>query len=304
MSDYHIPVLLQSCIDFLQLRSDGIYVDGTMGGGGHSEKMLESGARIISIDADSDAIRFAGGRLAQFGERSIRVQDNFSNLSDILERLSISKIDGLLLDLGVSSFQLDRSSKGFSYRFEAALSMNMSDTGNRNAGEILNTYAEENLSRIFWEYGEEKNSRRIAREIIKQRALKPIETTTEMVKIIGNIIPERYAKKTLSRIFQALRIEVNDEMNNLKRVLQDVTERINSHGRLVIISYHSLEDRIVKDFFKQESLDEIYDENIDIRTPKTPRLLRITKKPIEASEEEIQKNPRARSAKLRVAEKI
>ncbi len=301
---YHTPVLLQSCIDFLQVRPEGIYVDGTLGGGGHSEKILEAGCFVISTDADSDAIRFAGQRLSRFGERSILVHDNFCHLTVILERLGIPKIDGLLLDLGVSSFQLDRSTKGFSYRTDAPLSMRMYDHGDRTAGKIINEYPEKELARIFWEYGEEKNSRRIAKLICQERTRQPIETTVTLANLVESVIPERHARKSLSRIFQALRIEVNDELNNLKGTLEQAVEKMNSGGRIVIMAYHSLEDRIVKDFFRYEETDGIYDENIDMRTPKAPRLKRITKKPIEASEDEINQNPRARSAKLRVAERV
>lgn len=304
---YHQPVLLHECIEFLNIRPEGIYVDGTLGGGGHSEAILKQNTtcRVIAFDADLDAIMEGGKRLAVFGTRFTAEQTNFRNLRDILAKHRIASIGGLLLDLGVSSHQLDRSAKGFSYRFDAPLTMQMNDRESFTAREIVNTFDEKELADIFYRLGEEKNSRRIARAIVETRQNQPIETTGQLTQTIARVIPERFSKKTLSRVFQALRIKVNDELNNLSHILKDSIEMLMPGGRIVVISYHSLEDRIVKDFFRMEASDKIFDPNYpELSQSKPSRLRLITRKPVLPSDEEIDINPRARSAKLRVAEKI
>ncbi|MBX7152303.1 16S rRNA (cytosine(1402)-N(4))-methyltransferase RsmH [bacterium] len=304
---YHLPVLLKDCIAALNLKAGGIYVDGTLGGGGHTEAILkkEANCRVLALDADLDAIRYASERLKPFGERVTIRQSNFRQLRQVTEELKIAAIDGLLLDLGVSSFQLDASAKGFSYRLDTPLNMQMNDYENFSAYDVINGYNEKKLADIFFHYGEEKNSRRIARKITEMRQTKPISTTGELVTIIGATIPERFAKKTLSRIFQAIRIEVNNELENLKTILTDAAAMMNSGGRIAVIAYHSLEDRIVKDFFKTEASNLIIDENYpELSKEKTAALKIITKKPIVPTDDEMTANPRARSAKLRIAEKI
>jgi 16S rRNA (cytosine1402-N4)-methyltransferase len=306
VSTYHQPVLLHECIDYLNIRPGGIYVDGTLGGGGHSEAILERAVcRVLAFDADSDAIAEAGKRLIRYGNRFTAEQTNFRYLRQTLEKHRIPFINGLLLDLGVSSHQLDRSAKGFSYRFDAPLGMQMNDRESFNAREIINSYDEKDMADIFFRLGEEKNSRRIARAIAEARRQRTIETTGQLTQIISRVIPERFSKKTLSRVFQALRIKVNDELNNLVQILGDSIDALAPEGRIAVISYHSLEDRIVKDFFKKEVSDKILDSNYpELSQSKQPRLRLITRKPIMPQEEEIAGNPRARSAKLRVAEKI
>ncbi|HNE83629.1 MAG TPA: 16S rRNA (cytosine(1402)-N(4))-methyltransferase RsmH [bacterium] len=307
MPDYHIPVLLQSCIDFLQIRPDGFYVDGTLGGGGHSAFILQQNdsCRLFAFDMDRDAIKAAGIRLAEYGDRATLINDNFRHVRSALAARGITQINGILLDLGVSSHQLDWSDKGFSYRFEAPLTMAMADDTAFTARDVVNGYSEQELARIFFHYGEEQQSRRIARTIVQQRTTTPLQTTKDLADLIRRIIPERHANKTLSRIFQAIRIEVNDELNNLRQALADATGILAIGGRIVVMSYHSLEDRIVKDFFRDEAMDKILNEHYpELSEPKTPRLKVITKKPYEATDEEIQLNPRARSVKLRVAERI
>lgn len=304
---YHLPVLLNECIAALNLKAGGLYVDGTLGGGGHTEAILkhEPHCRVLALDADLDAIRFATERLKPFGDRVTIRQSNFRQLRQVTDELKITAIDGLLLDLGVSSFQLDASAKGFSYRLDAPLNMQMNDHESFSAYDVINGYDEKKLADIFFQYGEEKNSRRIARKITEMRRTKPISTTGELVTIISATIPERFAKKTLSRIFQAIRIEVNNELENLKTILTDATAMMNSKGRLAVMAYHSLEDRIVKDFFKSEASNVIMDENYpELSKEKTPALKIITKKPMVPSEKEMNVNPRARSAKLRIAEKL
>lgn len=306
-SEYHIPVLLHACIESLNIQPQGVYADGTLGGGGHTEAILEcnDSCRVIALDADADAMAASSIRLARFGSRVIMEQSNFRNLKHMLGKHHIPHLHGLLLDLGVSSFQLDQSDKGFSYRFDAPLRMQINENDGFTAHAIVNHYEEKQLSEIFYRWGEEKNSRRIAKKIIESRMNGPIETTTQLAEIITRTIPDRFAKKTLSRIFQALRIAVNDELNNLTKVLEDAAEVLAPGGRLVVISYHSLEDRMVKTFFRNESADHITDENFpSLRLSKKPRLTVIHRKPILPTEEETQNNPRARSAKLRVAQKI
>lgn len=306
-STYHLPVLLHECIKNLNIRPNGIYVDGTLGGGGHTEAIFQQNdsCRVVAFDADRDAIRSAEERLRLFASRIIIEQTNFRHLKQILDKHKIPAISGLLLDLGVSSYQLDHSQKGFSYRFDAPLTMQMNDRETFSARTLVNDYEEKELADIFFHLGEEKHSRRIARAIVKARALRPIETTTQLAQVITQIIPERFQKKTLSRIFQSLRIQVNDELNNLRQILKDTIDVLEPRGRLVVISYHSLEDRIVKDFYRYEASDKILDPNYpELSQSKRPRLEIVTKKPILPAEEEISQNPRARSAKLRVAERI
>jgi 16S rRNA (cytosine1402-N4)-methyltransferase len=306
-SEYHHPVLLQTCIENLNIRPDGIYADATLGGGGHTEAILRQNdsCRVIALDADRDALLESSKRLASFGSRVIMEQSNFRNLKQILMKHHIACVHGLLLDLGVSSYQLDQSDKGFSYRFDAPLKMQMNDHESFSAYEIVNRYDEKELAEIFYRLGEEKNSRRIAKKIIESRMNKPIETTLQLAGIIAGTIPDRFAKKTLSRIFQALRIAVNDELNNLRKILEDAPAVLLPEGRLAVISYHSLEDRIVKDFLRYEAADHIADENFpEFTISKKPRFRLVHRKAIRPAEEEILNNPRARSAKLRLAERI
>ncbi len=307
ISTYHQPVLLHECIHYLNIRENGIYVDGTLGGGGHTEAILQqnSSCKVIAMDADMDAITTAQERLQTFSSRIRIEQTNFRNVAQVLQKHGIPAISGLLLDLGVSSHQLDRSQKGFSYRFDAPLSMQMNDRETFTARELLNGCEEKELADIFFHLGEEKQSRRIARAIIKARSEQPIETTARLTQVISAVIPERFSKKTLSRIFQALRIRVNNELDNLEKVLKGSLDLLESGGRVVVISYHSLEDRIVKDLYRNEASDKILDPYYpELSKSKKPRLRIVTKKPVLPSEEEITNNSRARSAKLRVAERI
>ena len=306
-SEYHTPVLLQTCIENLNIRPNGMYADGTLGGGGHAEAILRQNdsCRVIALDADHDAVSESSKRLVPFGSRVIIEQSNFRNLKQVLLKHHSRSVHGLLLDLGVSSYQLDQSDKGFSYRFDAPLKMQMNDNESFGAYEIVNRYDEKQLAEIFYRLGEEKNSRRIAKKIIESRMNKPIETTLQLAGIIALTTPDRFAKKTMSRIFQALRITVNDELNNLKKILEDAAAVLFPEGRLAVISYHSLEDRIVKDFMRYESADQLADDNFpEFTVSKKPRFRLVHRKPIRPTEEEIQNNPRARSAKLRVAERI
>ena len=305
---YHIPVLLDEIIECLVTVREGRYVDGTLGGGGHAEKILEKiypSGTLIGIDADADAQNEARQRLNRFHTNVIFVHNNTSHISSILQSLHIQSIHGLLLDLGVSSFQIDEGSKGFSFRGNDRLDMRMDNRQTLDAHTIINSYSEEQLANIFFHYGEEKFSRRIARMVAERRMLQPIDTTGDLAALIESKVHPPYAIKTLARIFQALRIEVNNELERLQTILNDSLGFLARGGRIVVISYHSLEDRIVKNFFAQHAATVIRSGNKYMPdTELVPSLRILTKKPVLASEEEQKRNPRSRSAKMRVAEKM
>ena len=257
MEFHHISVLLNECIDNLNIRPDGIYVDGTMGGGGHSleiAKRLTTG-RLICIDQDPNAHEAAGKRLAEYKDRITFVRDNFGNIKSILDSLEIEKIDGMLLDIGVSSHQLDEAERGFSYQQDAPLDMRMNPDRPFSAYDVVNGYDEDELDRVIFTYGEERWARRIAQFIVKEREAKPIETTGELVDIIKKAVPKGARKDgphPAKRTFQAIRIEVNGELEVLQRAIDDVAARLAVGGRLCIITFHSLEDRIVKEAFRKQ----------------------------------------------------
>lgn len=305
---YHIPVLLQEVISYLLTSKNGSYVDGTIGGGGHAEallKQLDLTAKVIGIDLDDDAIKEVSNRLAYFGDRLIFVKDNFGNIKSVLSRYGIDTIQGGLLDLGVSSYQLDEPTKGFSFQEDGQLDMRMNRNQEISAKHIVNQYDAQSLADIFWKYGEEKNSKQIAKAIVQNRIHKPIETTGQLAAIIGNVVTDRFLNKTLARIFQAIRIEVNNEIENLRQALLDFIDVLSPGGRLVVISYHSLEDRVVKETFRKASARFSPSGNkIVPDRPVQPVLNVLTRKPVKASSYELIKNPRSRSAKLRAAEKV
>lgn len=302
---YHVPVLRDEAIGFLITDPSRTYVDATVGGGGHAEgicKLLQRTGRLICFDADKDAIEFSRKRLAQFGDRATLVSSNFRNLKSELKALQVNEISGLLLDLGVSSFQLDEPTRGFSYRSDARIDMRM-DRGQHLTGwDVVNTYTEQALADVIYRFGEERKSRRIARKIVGAR---PIDTARELSAVIESAAKGRYVTETLARVFQAIRIEINGELKNLERVLRDSLDILSPGGRIVVMSYHSLEDRIVKEFFREGSRDRIPSGNK--YTPDraaVPRLRILTKKPIRARADEVARNPRSRSAKMRVAERV
>lgn len=309
MNFKHVPVILNETIEGLNIKEDGIYVDCTLGGAGHSSeilKKLSSKGRLIGIDQDIKAIEAAKGRLEKYNNVTY-VHDNFHNIDNILKELNVDEVDGILMDLGVSSYQLDTAERGFSYMKDAHLDMRMDRDNGRSAYNIVNEYSEEELFRILKEYGEERFSRRIARFIIEEREVNTIETTFELVKIIKKAIPMKFqqgghpAKKT----FQAIRIEVNRELEILNKAVEDSVDNLKEGGRIAIITFHSLEDRIIKNKFKnlQDPCTCPKDFPICI-CGKKPVIKIINKKPIEASKEEKDINSRSKSAKLRVAEKI
>ena len=310
MEFHHISVLLNECIDNLNIRPDGIYVDGTMGGGGHSlgiAKRLTTG-RLICIDQDPNAHETAGKRLAEYKDRITFVRDNFGNIKSILDSLEIEKIDGMLLDIGVSSHQLDEAERGFSYQQDAPLDMRMNPDRPFSAYDVVNGYDEDELDRVIFTYGEERWARRIAQFIVKERENKPIETTGELVDIIKKAVPKGARKDgphPAKRTFQAIRIEVNGELEVLQRAIDDVAARLAVGGRLCIITFHSLEDRIVKEAFRKQENPCICPPQFPVCVcGKKPLGRVITRKPILPSKEELEENPRSRSAKLRVLEGV
>ena len=310
MEFHHISVLLNECIDNLNITPDGIYVDGTMGGGGHSleiAKRLTTG-RLICIDQDPNAHEAAGKRLAEYKDRITFVRDNFGNIADILDSLGIEKIDGMLLDIGVSSHQLDEAERGFSYQQDAPLDMRMNPDRPFSAYDVVNGYDEDELDRVIFTYGEERWARRIAQFIVKERENKPIETTGELVDIIKKAVPKGARKDgphPAKRTFQAIRIEVNGELEVLQRAIDDVAARLAVGGRLCIITFHSLEDRIVKEAFRKQENPCICPPQFPVCVcGKKPLGRVITRKPILPSKEELEENPRSRSAKLRVLEGV
>ncbi|MBN2017078.1 MAG: 16S rRNA (cytosine(1402)-N(4))-methyltransferase RsmH [Candidatus Cloacimonetes bacterium] len=306
MKTFHIPVLKERSIGFLNIKKGGIYVDATIGGGGHTEAMFEKeqDIRVIAFDQDKDAIEFAQERLSKYADRITFVQKNFSYLSSALALNRINKIDGIFFDLGFSSFQVDQE-RGFSYTKNDALDMRMNrNNGNLTAFDIVNSYPRDKLEQVLHDYSEDRFWKRICNAILLARTEGQIKTTQELRVIIEKVIPKDKAFKTLSRIFQALRIEVNKELEVLEKALKSSVEVLKTGSRIAVISYHSLEDRIVKQFFKYENLECICPAYLPrCVCEKEVRLKVITKKPAIPTVEEIEENSRARSAKLRVAER-
>ncbi|MBP3539831.1 MAG: 16S rRNA (cytosine(1402)-N(4))-methyltransferase RsmH [Oscillospiraceae bacterium] len=306
----HVSVLLNECIENLAIKPDGIYVDGTLGLGGHSYEIASrlTTGQLIGIDRDLTAIERAGKRLEPFKERVKLVHGNFSDTVAILDSLGIDAVDGMLFDLGVSSPQLDESERGFSYMQDAPLDMRMDQTGALSAHEIVNSYSEAQLNRIFWDYGEERYARRISAAIIKAREQKPIETTFELVDIIKSALPAaalREKQHPAKRCFQAIRIAVNDELGAISALIDTAPDKLKVGGRLCVISFHSLEDRIVKSGIAARENGCTCPREAPICTCGFVKTLKsVYRKPILPGQDEIERNPRARSAKLRVAERV
>lgn len=303
---YHLPVLLDEVLAGLDIKPDGTYIDGTCGGGGHSSEIAKrlSGGTLVGIDRDPDAVKAASERLAPYGFKVAK--GNYSDIRSIARENGITAADGILLDLGVSSHQLDTEERGFSYHGNAPLDMRMSQEG-QTAADLVNTLAEDELSRILFEYGEEKFSRRIAGEIVRRRAAKPIETTGELADIVRDSIPAKFKrdKNPCRKTFQALRIAVNCEFEHLDRGLDEAFELLKTGGRLCVITFHSIEDRIVKQRFASFCKGCICPPDFpQCVCGRAPRGRLVNRKPIEASLEELEKNPRSRSAKLRIIEKL
>lgn len=305
----HIPVLLNECINGLEIKPDGIYVDGTLGGAGHSSeivKHLSTKGTLIGIDRDEEALKAASEKLKEY--KNVKyIHGNHDNIKEILEQLKIDKVDGILLDLGVSSYQLDEKNRGFSYMADAKLDMRMDKTTGITAEEIVNTYSEDNLSKIIFEYGEERFAKKIANNICKYRKEKRIETTKELSNIIENSIPKSMQNNghPAKRTFQAIRIEVNNEIEPLYKTILDCIDVLKPHGRLCVITFHSLEDRAVKNAYTEANGKCICPPGLPYCVCGAKKLGKIiNKKPIVANDLEAKENSRSRSAKLRIFEKI
>jgi 16S rRNA (cytosine1402-N4)-methyltransferase len=307
MTQTHIPVLLKESVDYLVTNKDGIYFEGTLGFGGHTEELINRLGKkgtVVSTDVDLNAFNFCREKFKD--ENRIKLYNFNFSLIDVIAKIEcVEFFDGIVADLGVSSFQLDNAAAGFSYSINSELDLRLDKNLRKTAADFINNESEEKIASTIFQYGEEKNSRKIARQICEARKIKKIEKTDELKKIISSFTNPRYLTKTLSRVFQAMRIYVNDELGALKSFLENSVPVLRKGSRLVVISYHSLEDRIVKDFIKYESLSCVCPVDAPICTcGKVKRLKIITKKPLTPSENEIKNNRRARSAKLRVAERI
>nr|WP_083912893.1 16S rRNA (cytosine(1402)-N(4))-methyltransferase RsmH [Rubritalea marina] len=303
---YHETVLLHESVTAMQAGAGKVLVDGTLGGGGHTHMMLDKGATVFGVDRDPEAHAYAGQRLSAYGERFQPLVGNFADAHSLLAHKGIEQVDGVLVDLGVSSRQFDCDARGFSFRKEGPLDMRMGPSSPITAAHIVNTWDEVELARIFWEYGDERASRKIARYIVEQRQNVPYETTTQLAAGIEKLIP-RGPKKIhpATKVFQALRIEVNDELGSLRRLLDSAKDILAPGGRLCVISFHSLEDRMVKRFLRHTSMPEIDRPEWPEPRPNPDYTFRqITRKPIKATQEEVARNPRSRSAVLRVGERI
>ena len=307
----HVSVLLRECIEALRIKPNGIYVDCTTGGGGHSleiAKRLTDGGRLIAIDRDEDALRAACRRLADFADRVTFVHSNYAMLQSVLADLGIPGVDGVLADLGVSSYQLDTAERGFSYMQDAPLDMRMDREQPLRAYDVVNTYSEEELRRILYDFGEEKFARNIAANIVKKRSERPIETTLELAELVKASMPKTAREgghHPAKRTFQAIRIEVNSELSSIPPALDAAVHALNPGGRIAVITFHSLEDRLVKQKFAALSSGCTCPREFPVCVcGKKPVVRVITKKPVTAGEDELEVNPRSRSAKLRVAEKI
>ena len=311
MSEFHhVSVLLEECLEGLAIKPDGIYVDGTLGGAGHSSRIaaqLTTG-RLIGIDRDPVALKAAGERLAPYGDRVTLVHSNVCEIKQVLQDLQIPGVDGILLDLGVSSPQLDDAQRGFSYMADAPLDMRMNSEDSLSAYTVVNAWSQEELKRILYNYGEERYAPQIAAAICRKRELKPIETTLELVDIIRSAMPPaalREKQHPAKRTFQAIRIAVNDELGSVEKVMRDAVACLNPGGRLAIITFHSLEDRIVKNGMADAAKGCTCPPNFPVCIcGNKPKVKLVTRKPIISGDEELEVNPRARSAKLRVCEKL
>jgi len=296
--EYHNPVLLNECIEGLNIKPTGIYVDVTFGGGGHSKLILKNidGGKLYAFDQDKNA-----HENALSGDGFKLINANFRHLKNFLRMEGVRKIDGLLADLGVSSHQFDVAERGFSTRFDGELDMRMNTNSPLSAKQVVNEYGQQDLANILFKYAELRNSRAIAREIVNAREIETIVTTNQLIDVVGHMVPEKNRNQFLARIFQAIRIEVNDEMKALEEMLLDAVDMLNEGGRLVVMSYHSLEDRMVKNLMKKGNIEGVLEKDFFGNPIKD--LKEVTRKVIVATKDQIMENTRARSAKLRIAEK-
>lgn len=302
---HHVTVLLNEAVQALQPAEGKVMVDATLGGGGHTERLLQAGAEVWGIDQDPTARAAAGARLAQYGERLHIVAGNFRNAAEILRKRGVQEVDGLLADIGISSPQVDCAERGFSFLHDGPLDMRMNPAAPRSAADIVNTASESELADILWQYGEERASRSIARRIVRERAKAPITTTTQLADLIATVLPRKGKQHPATRSFQALRIAVNDELGALEELLQSGLSLLKSGGRFAVITFHSLEDRAVKRYFELVCKPEIDRPEWPAPRPNPAYAARLVyRKPVTPAEEELSANPRSRSAKLRVIEKL
>ncbi len=306
----HISVLLNETVDALNVKPDGIYVDGTLGRGGHSKLLVSklTTGHLYCFDKDAQAIAESKENLAEYLDKITFIHTDYSNMKEALNELGVTSVDGIMMDLGVSSPQFDDPQRGFSYRFDAKLDMRMDQSQSLSAYEIVNTYSYEDLTKVLWKYGEERNAKQIVRAIERKRAEKPIETTFELVDVIKSALPNKVLNKKghpAKQTFQALRIEVNSELDSLEKGLTDACTLLNEKGRCAVITFQSLEDRIVKDIFKSLSSAPYVDPRIPIKESQMEQasFVLVNRKPILATDEELNENRRSHSAKLRVIEK-
>ena len=305
MPFYHRSVLLTEALDALALGPGRCYLDGTLGGGGHSEALLEAGAMVVGVDQDVDALCHARKRLARFGERFHAVHASFGDVSQVLDSLGVQQLDGALLDLGVSSYQIDTAERGFSFQNDGPLDMRMNRSASVSARDLVNTASAEQLERMFKEYGEEPNARKIAQRLIRDRMVRPLASTFDLVRSIESVVPRRGKTHPATKVFQALRIAVNRELEVIPRGLEALAQRLRTGGRLAVITFHSLEDRIVKHYFQRHSTPTI--DRPEWSGPRVnPECIfkKVTGKPVVPTEQEQRMNPRSRSAKLRAVEKL
>ncbi|MBK1829325.1 16S rRNA (cytosine(1402)-N(4))-methyltransferase RsmH [Verrucomicrobiaceae bacterium R5-34] len=304
-SEYHVPVLLPEVLHFMAPEPGKVLVDGTLGGGGHTEAMLKAGASVIGIDQDDQALSFARQRLQDFSDHFTALKGNFSTMPQLLAEAGHQQVDGILVDIGVSSWQLDEADRGFSFAKDGPLDMRMNRSTGETAADLVNTASAEDLKKIFFEYGEERASNKIVRRIVERRSQKPFETTLDLADCIASVVPRGGRSHPATRVFQALRIAVNDELGVLRELLEKSADMLKPGGRLAVITFHSLEDRIVKQFFKNASQSHIDRKEWPEPRPNPDYHYKLlTRRPVVAGEDELKLNRRSRSAKLRVVEKI
>ena len=306
MDNYHTPIMLAEVMNALRVRKGGIYLDGTLGGGGHTEAILRAGGRVVAVDKDEAAIEFAGQRLQEYGDKLTIVHDDFKNIEKILERLGTQGLDGALLDLGISSRQIDDAERGFSYMQDAALDMRMDRNQYLTAANVVNEYGENRLAAVIKDYGEEDFARKIAAAIVKERETAPIKTTGRLAAIIKSAVPAKfqYGSHPAKKTFQAIRIEVNGELDGLDGAVKAVAGRLKRGGRFCVLAFHSLEDRIVKQAFRLLAADCLCDKALPVCVCGHKAEIKLLGKPLTASKEELELNGRAASAKLRIIEKL
>ena len=305
----HISVLLNECIEGLNIQSDGIYVDATLGGAGHSSEILKrlTSGKLYCFDKDVDAINAADKRLKAIGNNYQIIRSDFSNLKEKLNEAGVTKVDGILFDIGVSSYQFDTPERGFSYKYDARLDMRMDQSQKLSAYEVVNTYSKDQLTKIFFEYGEERFAKLISAKIVEQRKISPIETTFQLVEVIKSALPGKVLRQKghpAKQVFQAIRIEVNDELGALKSAIDQALKMLNKNGRCAIITFHSLEDRIVKNMFKDACNVNDNVKGLASLKDNEQEFELVNRKPIISNEQELEANNRAHSAKLRIIQKL